>query len=670
LERGLGVLSSRQEDAAARHRSLRAAVEWSYRLLDPTLQRFFTGLTVFQGGWSLEAAEAVSGEPLALDYLEQLRECSLVLAEEGGSAPAGGAGTAEPGEGVVRFRLLETLREYGWEQLDERERCDLQRRHAEHFLAWAEHVREEMRRCQEREQPVWWERLKCEHENLRAALAWAVEQGEGEIALRLAVALGSFWEHHGYLSEGRERFAAVLALTDACEAGEDASHSLRPRRAWALRNAGALAWRQGDYGPARGLLEESLALHRALGNLRGVVSVLHSLGGVTHEQGDFEASRAFGTQALATAREIGSATHIAIALHNLANVALAQSDYETARALDTESLSLSRELGNRYDMAFCLHGLGVVAHVQGDWSSARAFHEECLAIRREVGDRVGIGWALDSLGLLARDQGDYGTARACLEESLALRRELGDKRGIATSLCGLGSVASRQGEEAGEERLGCAAASDGGRAPGARSLLEESLAMSRKQGNRHVTADALGELGALLSRRGRPSRPDAGQSEAEARGGAARALLEESLAIFREAGNRQGIGVVLCFLGNISADQGEEDTAGRYCRESLAAFRQVGDRYGMAFALEGLARAGARGEAQRAAQLYAAAAALREALGAPVPPADRADYERRVAAVRACLGEAGFAAAWEEGRARSIEQTIDLALEETRQTLG
>jgi non-specific serine/threonine protein kinase len=349
LERGLGVLSSRQEDAAARHRSLRAALDWSYRLLDPSLQRFFSELSVFQGDWSLEAAEGVSGQPLALDYLEQLRECSLVLAEEGLSGAAGG--------GEMRFRLLETLREYGREQLEEQEWSDLQRRHAEHFLAWAEHLR------QERERPGWWERLKGEHQDLRTALAWAIEQGEGEIALRLAVALATFWEEHGYLSEGRERLAAVLALTDEGSAGEGAegtggraltaaaertsdtkrpkrftpsaptpgaSHSLRPLRAWALRNAGALAWRQGDYGPARALLEESVAIHRALGSSLGVVSALHILGGVAHDQGDLEASRDFGDQALDTAREMESSIHIAIALHNLATVAHSQSDYETA----------------------------------------------------------------------------------------------------------------------------------------------------------------------------------------------------------------------------------------------------------------------------------------------------------------------------------------------------
>jgi predicted ATPase/class 3 adenylate cyclase len=651
LERGLGVLASRQADAAARHRSLRGALEWSYRLLDPTLQRFFVGLSVFQGGWSLEAAEAVSGEPLALDFLEQLRECSLVLAEAALNGPAGDV--------EMRFRLLEALREYGREQQGEEERAGWERRHAEHFLAWAEQASKEL--LQGRDQQAWLERLEVEHDNLRAALDWAIERGEATIGLRLAVALEVFWKRRSYLTEARERFAAVLALSDPSEPGEGAagtggrasptlragtraegftssapapgaSSPLGLLRARALLNAGVLAWRQGDYGPARTLLEESLLLQRSLDNPGGVAAALSTLGAVAFSQGDFDASREFGAQALAIARELGPPRSIAVELHNLANVARARCDYATASSLYTESLAISRELGDRYDVAYCLHGLGLVGYCQGDWGSTRGYWEECLAIRREVGDRVGTSMALYTLGVLSRDQGDYGAARACFEESLALRRELGDKRGIALSLYGQGTLASEQGDAA-----------------AAQSLLEESVAMFRKGGDRHMAANASADLGALLSRRGEYA--------------AARPLLEESLAIYRETGDRRGIGTVCYYMGSLALAEGGADAAGACYKESLAAFRQVGERYGMARALEGLARmASARDEPKRAAQLYAAAAALREALGAPVAPIDQADYESQMAALRACLGEEGFTAAWAEGQVMPLNEAVAFAL--------
>jgi predicted ATPase/DNA-binding SARP family transcriptional activator len=654
MERGVGVLSSRQEDAAARHRSLRAAVEWSYRLLDPSLQRFFAALSVFRGGWSLEGAEgtlgraltvegftpsatepgaeavcgdrSAAGKGLALDLLEQLRECSLVLAEETPSRRPGGA--------EVRFRLLETLREYGREQLSEPERSELERRHAEHFLAWAEYAREEMR--QGREAEAWQERLETDHDNLRAALSWAVERGQeqsdegAEIGLRLAAALAAFWEVRGHLSEGREWLGAALALPGAV-LGTGGSLQMRSLRARALRGAGALAWRQGDYGPARTLLEESLAIQRDLGDLRGVVSALHILGAVAYNQGDFDASRDFGTRALEVSREIDSASDIAISLHNLANVAQTVSDHETATPLFRESLARFRELGDRYDQAYCLHGLARGAHCQGDWGRARDLYEECLAIRRELGDRIGVSMALETLGVLVRDQGDYATARAYLEESLAIRRELGDRRGIASSIHGLATVASQQGD-----------------LEAAFALLEESLALFRKGGDRHIGAVPLTDLASLLTRRGDY--------------GTARALLDESLGIFREARDRLGIGTALCHLGALAAEQGDVEAAGRWYRESLAAFGDMGEPFGMARALEGLGRlAGAGAQPWRAAQLYAAAAALRAALGAPIPAADRAAYEHRLAALRACLGEAAFTQIWAEGRVMPREQFLKIA---------
>jgi tetratricopeptide (TPR) repeat protein len=165
-----------------------------------------------------------------------------------------------------------------------------------------------------------------------------------------------------------------------------------------------------------------------------------------------------------------------------------------------------------------------------------------------------------------------------------------------------------------------------------------------------MAASVSADLGALLSRRGEYD--------------AARPLLEESLAIFREAGDRRGIGTVLYHIGTMLLDQGNAAAAGECDRESLTAFGHVGDRYGTARALESLARvAAARGEAERAARLYAAAAALRDVLGAPVPPVDRADFCARVAAVRACLGEEAFAAAWKEGRAMEMGEAIAYASE-------
>jgi tetratricopeptide (TPR) repeat protein len=511
LERGLGVLASRQEDAAARHRSIRAAVEWSYRLLEPPLQRFFCELSVFQGGWSLEAAEAVSGDTgLALDYLEELRECSLILAEEALSRPAGGA--------EMRFRLLESLREYGREQLGEEERSELSRRHAAYFLALAERSEPELKGPRQAE---WLERLEWEHDNLRAALAWFAESGEPALGLQLGGVLVGFWELRGYWTEGRERLEQLLALpgasspTTARARGLHAAGMLAARRgeygtareyfleslairrergskrevAHSLNNLGLTAWHQADYGTARVFFEESVAIQRELDDPWGLALALNNMGLVACDQGDFEASRALHAESLAIRRDLGDRSGISQSLHNLGNVAGRQQEYEAARALYMEALAIQRELDDRRSIALSLYNLGGIACYQEEYAAAQALAEESLAIQRELGDPFGVALSLHSLGNIARFQGEYGSARALLEESLARFRDLGDKRGIAASLNSLGKVRLHQ------EEHGAASV-----------LLGESLTMQRELGDRQGIAACLEGLATVASAEGQPER--------------------------------------------------------------------------------------------------------------------------------------------------------------------
>jgi predicted ATPase/DNA-binding SARP family transcriptional activator len=574
LERGLGVLASRQTDAAARHRSLRAAVGWSYRLLDPSLQRFFAGLSVFQGGWSLEAAEGVSGEPLALDCLEQLRECSLVLAEEGSSGPAGGE--------EMRFRLLETLREYGREQLGEQERAAFERRHAAYFLQLAERAEREFAGPEEQQ---WLDRLEIEHDNLRAAFDTFVARDDAAAGSRLGRSLARFWHVRGYLTEARQRFAQLLRLS-GMKAHPDA-------RARALNGAGGMALCQGDFGAARAYFEEGLAIWRELGDRRGIATVLNNLGNLVRRQGDHAA----------------------------------------ARAIYEENLEIYRELGDRYHLAFTSNHLGIVALEQGEYGAARALLAESLVLHREMDDKRGIAQALHNLGVVTYHQGDLGAARALHEESLALRRELGDKRSLAIMLGGLGEIVSRQGDQ-----------------DAARAFLEEGVTICRELGDRGSLGTILANLGEVVLRQGDPS--------------TAQKLLEESLVLHRETGDRKDIARALHSLGEVARGEEDDRAAAALYVESLALFQTIDHMPGVASDLDGLAWvAGARGRPGQAALLYGAAEALRDPLAAPVAPIDRADYERRVAAVRACLGEAGFGAAWEAGRAMGMEAAVASGLE-------
>ena len=288
------------------------------------------------------------------------------------------------------------------------------------------------------------------------------------------------------------------------------------------------------------------------------------------------------------------------------------------------------------ERAKALNAAGNLAWHQTDYRAAQALLEESLAISRELGDRGGIAQSLNNLGNVAIEQGDYPAARALYEESLAIRRELGDRRGIASVLGNLGIVAYERGDFA-----------------AARTLSEDALAISRELGDRGRIADALSILGNVACDQGNLA--------------SARALNEESLAIGRELGDRDGIASNLHNLGIVAYLQDDLASGRALHKEGLAIRRELGDRLGIARALEGLATVvAALGSSLRAARIWGAAERLREEIGSPLPPTERARYGQCEAAARTDIGDdATFDRAWQEGRALTLDQAIELALEET-----
>jgi predicted ATPase/class 3 adenylate cyclase/Tfp pilus assembly protein PilF len=287
------------------------------------------------------------------------------------------------------------------------------------------------------------------------------------------------------------------------------------------------------------------------------------------------------------------------------------------------------------ERARALKAAGVLAYQQGDYPAARALDEECLAIQRQLGDRRGIAGSLNNLGLVACDQGDFPAARLLHEESLTIVRELGDRKGIANSLNNLGNVAYDQGSFS-----------------SARGLYEESLAIARELGDREGVARVLGNLGNVAKHQGDLL--------------SARALHEESLAIKRELGYRQRIASSLNSLADLSIDERDFGSAQALYREALVIGRELGERLRIAFSLEGLAAVvAAQGSSLRAARIWGAAEGLRAEAGSPLPPKDRPAYDRRVAAARTREDNLAFDRAWQEGRALTLEQAMELALKET-----
>ncbi|MBV9280105.1 MAG: tetratricopeptide repeat protein [Chloroflexi bacterium] len=434
----LGLLTGGARDAPDRHRTLRGAIEWSYTLLDEGERGLFARLSVFAGGCTLTAAEAVcqAGGDLSyevLDGLSSLVDRSLLRAEEQ-EMPGG---YTEP-----RFAMLETIREYALEWLATGGEAEaLRRGHAAYFLALAEEAEPHLLGPA---QVAWLARLEADLDNLRAAMRWALDGGDRAIGLRLAAALWRFWYARGHLSEGRRWLERLLGPAEGDEmAGWVEAEG--PVAARALIWASALAADQGDYGRATTLAEKGLTLSRLWSYPWGVALALSVLGKVALNRSDDGRAEALYEGALDLFRQLGDRWGICLSLNNLGMVGVTHGDLGRAAILYGESLVIGREAGDLWSIAVVLDNLGEVMHEQGEHGQAIALHEESLALRRELGDIWGIADCLCALGRVARLQGDEARAARLYEESLALYRRVGDTWRSAVCLEGLGGIAHGRG---------------------------------------------------------------------------------------------------------------------------------------------------------------------------------------------------------------------------------
>ncbi len=468
LEKRLDLLSVGARDLPARHQTLRAAIDWSYDLLETKEKSMFRRLSVFVGGCTLDAVSALCDVVdrkglVALDTISSLVEKNLIRQDEV--------------NGVPRFAMLETIREYAMEQLTvSGEASAVQRQFADYFVLLVEHAEGEF---QGPRQAEWFDALEREHENIRTALQWSVVSGAPEIALQLGGALWRFWLVRAHFTEGREVLAKALAGAP--------SHT--PRRAKALIGAGALAYSQGDFAASFAAYLESMGLYRELGDKPGIAFALKNLGAVASARGEYAAARSFLEESLTLYRDLGDKAGIASALRPLGSVAKAQGDYSRARGLYEESLRIRRELGDRAGTVYALMSLADTAMEQADLVRAHALYEESLRLSRELSNKQCIAWSLNYLGVIAGDQGYYAQAHSLINQSLEQFREMGDRQGMSESLNNLGDIARAESEY-----------------PRAHSLYNESLGIAADLGDKRSIAIILGNLAATALAKGYPER--------------------------------------------------------------------------------------------------------------------------------------------------------------------
>lgn len=436
LDDAYRLLTGGSRLALPRHQTLQAAMDWSYDLLSDREQTFFRRLSVFAGTFSLEAAEAIcASEPGAayavLDLLSSLIDKSLVLMEQRFIDHGGEA----------RYRLLETIRQYGQDKLQAcAEAAQVRRNHRDWYARLAAQTEAEtLEAGQERV----FDRLEAEHDNLRVALGWSLEQQEAEAAAQIGAAIWRFWHLRGYMSEGRRWLERALA-------GFSQKNAVRAK---ALNVAAILASLQDDYATARRLAEESLALSRALAEKQQTGYALYILGRLARLEGNYASAVTFFEESLTLFRALGQKHDIALVLSSLGLTVLYLGEDARATALCEASLAISRELGDPRGIASWLTNLGIIMLARGDDKRAQELCEESLAMRRALGYKGGCAHTLAVLGRIALYQGAYEQATACYQESLTLRQETGEKEGIATALEGLAAVWGLQGQVVWAARL-------------------------------------------------------------------------------------------------------------------------------------------------------------------------------------------------------------------------
>jgi predicted ATPase len=442
LSSRLKLLTGGARDLPERQRTLRGAIEWSHALLDEGEQVLFARLAVFSGGRTLEAIEAICDAKGDLpvdtfDGVSSLLDKSLIRQEEGPN-------------GEARFAMLETVHEFAREKLQESaEAGEIKRTHAQYFLTLAGEAYPKLKGANQLE---WLDRLEVEHDNMRAALSWALEHKETEVALSLGGALWLFWFVRGYHSEGRRWLQMALAID---ERGSPDS------RAMALAGVGWLAAHQGDLDRAEEACEEGLQLlaNEAREPSEAKRCLLVFLGWVAREREDYRRATQLFEEGLVLSQQMSDTYWHATSLSNLALVFHYRRDSERATELYEESMDLFVEQGDKQSLAYCLNNLGMVAYSQGDLGRAAQLTEEGVALVRELGARVDVALGLCNLGWIALLQEDLGRSAYLYSESLSLSWDTGLTPLAQSALEGFACLAGAKGEAERAVRLWGAAQS-------------------------------------------------------------------------------------------------------------------------------------------------------------------------------------------------------------------
>lgn len=510
LSSRLDTLAGGARDLPPRQQTMRDTIAWSYDLLRPEVQAVFRLVSVFAGGFTEEAAQSVlRTDAFGTVALRELVDKNLLSVDR---------------EGSVRYTMLETIREFGVEQLVAGQGADeARRRHAQYFHDFAERASSELTGP---DQGAWLDRLDADYGNVLEALSWAASIGDCRSGVELCISMRRFWSSRGRTGEGRNWILSFLERLP-----ESVPPSLRADSHYAV---GAMAYGQCDYGEAETHFEQSLLLAREIGDQLSAAHALNGIGVTAYEQGKYDQALTALREAVKLYREMGRDDLLGAPLNNIASIALYRGDLPEAMQLFQESADLHRRQGNQWYFANALNNLALAIHTAGQHGRARDMAEAALTIYRELADPAGQAKTLTTLSAIALDLGANDEARPLIAESLALAETSGERLEIGSAFVNLSTVELRDGQYAHAE-----------------ALARQALALFEESGTQRMSAYALDSLGDIAQSCGRAA--------------AARTLYERGLRARRVVGDIEGIMSSLERLAGLDcAEGGWHDAIHRY----------------------------------------------------------------------------------------------------------
>lgn len=610
------LLTSGSRTALPRQQTLRALIEWSYDLLSDAEKTVFRRLSAFSGGWSLEAAEAVCADAgqngilphMVMDILARLVDKSLVIKEEV--------------NGEARFHMLETIRQYAqFKMFASEEVEDAKNRHRDWYMKLAETAEPKLRTG---EQLPWLNRLEMEHDNLRAAMKWCIEQKQIEQALRIPSALAYFWEIHGHDEEGRNWFKQALEL-------EGQSAEKHPYH-WATATSGlfSLSWYLPVVDDLKTDMEKTVDIFRARGDTFRLGRALYQYGLYPMSANDFDTAREVFEESRKAYQSINDQWGVGECLHCRAHIEEDDGNAEKAWDYFAESLKALKPIGDRWSLFHPVGDSGRLAANQGDLEGAKKILLESVQTFEELGNRAWVSNSLRGLSRVYFLAGDYSQARDYLEKSMAIATAINSASELAWTHYRIGLIhwAEKQNEKAHQ------------------SLLS-ALSMIERTGN----ASDISFLKVI-----------AGFTECcngvETQG---RKKMETELERIRRE-TPVDIHDLLPWFAHALWLEKDLPRAKQTYLEALAGVSKMRWFIRIPECLEGLGKvAVTENDFERAARLFAAAEAMREGMGTPIPPVMRGEYDTHVQILREKLGE-DVHHIWSSGRGTTIADTVNYAL--------